>query len=57
VFFPLPVTVVITLLGFIAGSVIMNTIIAELPKEKEGRLLYFFLGAVFYTGLLISISH
>ena len=55
VFFPLPATVIITLLGYIAGAVIMNTMIAELPREKEGRFVYFFLGAVFFTGLLILI--
>jgi hypothetical protein len=55
VFLPQPLTVIITLLGFVSGGVIMTTIIAELPGEKEGRFLYFFLGAALYAGLLISI--
>ena len=55
VFLPQPLTVIITLLGFVSGGVIMTTIIAELPGEKEGHFLYFFLGAVLYAGLLILI--
>jgi hypothetical protein len=55
VFLPMPVTVIITLLGFISGGVIMTTMIAELPREKQGRFLYFFLGAALYAGLLVSI--
>ena len=55
VLLPLPVTVIITLLGFISGGVIMTTMIAELPREKQGRFLYFFLGAALYAGLLVSI--
>jgi zinc transporter ZupT len=52
VFLPQPATVIITLLGFISGGVIMNTMIAELPRENQGRFLYFFLGAALYAGLL-----
>ena len=55
IFLPQPVMVVITLLGFVSGGIIMTTMIAELPGEKEGRFLYFFLGAALYAGLLISI--
>ena len=55
VFLPQPLTVIITLLGFVSGGVIMTTMMEELPREKEGRFLYFFLGAVLYAGLLISI--
>jgi hypothetical protein len=55
VFLPQPLTVIITLLGFVSGGVIMTTMMEELPEEKEGHFLYFFLGAVFYAGLLILI--
>jgi hypothetical protein len=44
------------LLGFLSGGIIMNAIVSELPKEKEGRLLYFLGGGVFYTALLIILS-
>ena len=44
------------LLGFISGGIIMNAIVSELPKEKEGRFLAFLLGGAFYTALLIILS-
>lgn len=55
VFLPQPLTVIITLLGFVSGGVIMSTMMEEMPEEKDGHFLYFFLGAVIYAGLLISI--
>ncbi len=44
------------LLGFLAGGIIMNAIVSELPKEKEGRLLFFLSGGAFYTALLIILG-
>lgn len=44
------------LLGFLSGGIIMNAIVSELPKEKEGRLLSFLLGGAFYTAILILLS-
>jgi hypothetical protein len=44
------------LLGFLSGGIIMNAIVSELPKEKEGRLLYFLGGGAFYTALLIILT-
>jgi hypothetical protein len=44
------------LLGFISGGIIMNAMVSELPNEEEGRILYFFFGAAFYTALLIILS-
>jgi hypothetical protein len=49
--FPKPIVAV--LLGLIAGAVIVNTLIGELPREKEGRFFPFVFGAVFYTVLLL----
>jgi hypothetical protein len=43
------------LLGFLAGGVIVNTMIEELPREKEGRFVPFVLGAVVYTTLLMIV--
>jgi hypothetical protein len=49
--FPKPIVAV--LLGLVAGAVIVNTLIGELPREKEGRFFPFVFGAVFYTVLLL----
>ena len=49
--FPRPVIAI--LLSLVAGGVIVNTLIGELPKEKEGRFIPFVLGAFCYTGLLL----
>lgn len=45
--------IVAVLLGLVAGGVIVNTLIGELPREKEGRFVPFVCGAVFYTALLL----
>jgi hypothetical protein len=44
------------LLGFLAGGIIMNAIVSELPKEKDGRILSFLFGGAVYTALLIILS-
>jgi hypothetical protein len=44
-----------TLLGLNSGGVIINSMIMELPKEKEGRFWPFFFGAVAYSVLLLLI--
>ena len=51
--FPKPV--VITLLGLVSGGVVMNSMIMELPSEKEGRFGAFCAGAGAYTVLLLLI--
>ena len=48
-----PVPVIGILLGGVAGGVIANTVISELPREKQGKFVPFLGGAVIYTGLLI----
>ena len=45
--------IVAVLLGLVAGGVIVNTLIGELPREKEGRFVPFVCGAVFYSALLL----
>ena len=52
----LPKTMVITLLGFISGAIIMNTLIMELPREKEGRFWPFAIGAILYTAILLPLG-
>jgi hypothetical protein len=44
-----------TLLGFNSGGVVINSMIMELPAEKEGRFWAFCLGAVGYSLLLLLI--
>ncbi len=44
-----------TLLGFNSGGVVINSMVMELPKEKEGRFWWFTLGAVGYSVLLLLI--
>ncbi|MCJ7681709.1 MAG: hypothetical protein MUP70_13345, partial [Candidatus Aminicenantes bacterium] len=45
--------IVAVLLGVVAGGVIVNTLIGELPREKEGRFFPFVFGAFSYTVLLL----
>ena len=47
--------VIITGLGLVSGGVVMNSMIMELPGEKDGRFWPFVAGAVFYTGLLALV--
>jgi hypothetical protein len=44
-----------TLLGLNCGGVIINSMIMELPREKEGRFWPFCFGAVAYSVLLLLI--
>jgi hypothetical protein len=47
---------ILTATGFIAGGVIMNNMIAELPGDREGRYWPFALGAVGYALLTLLMS-
>ena len=42
-------------LGLISGGVVMNSMVMELPTEKDGRLWPFVTGAAVYTALLLLI--
>ena len=44
---------IITSLGLISGGVVMNSMVMELPTEKDGRFWPFVTGAVAYTALLL----
>ncbi len=50
--FDLPVMALTLLLAFISGAVIMNSLIMELPSEKDGRFLPFMAGGLVY-GLIL----
>ena len=47
---------VITLLGILSGAIIMNSMIMELPREKEGKFVSFLCGGLFYAGLLLHVE-
>ncbi len=51
----LPQPVVVVLFGFVAGAVIMNSMIMELPREKEGKFGAFLLGGIIDTALLLLL--
>ena len=53
--FHLPLTVVVLLGGLVAGGVIMNSILMELPREKEGRFIPFLIGALGYGIVLLFL--
>ena len=48
-------TTIITCLGLVSGGVVMNSMVMELPSEKDGRLWPFVSGAAAYTLLLLLI--
>jgi hypothetical protein len=52
VLFAMPPPVVSLLLAFVAGAVIINSAVAELPTGKDGRMLPFIAGGVIYGALL-----
>jgi hypothetical protein len=47
--------VIITLLGFVSGGVVMNSMILELPDHEEHHFGAFVLGALAYTALLAFV--
>ena len=50
--FELPRPLLGILLGLVAGSVMANTVISELPRQRQGRLVPFVLGALVYAFFL-----
>jgi hypothetical protein len=53
VFVEFPKSFTTILLGFLSGGVIMNCVLAELPREKRGSFWFFFSGGIFYAVLLL----
>jgi hypothetical protein len=53
----IPKPILVNLVAVVAGGVIVNTSISELPKEGEGRRWPFLAGALVYTALLLTLSH
>ena len=53
----IPGPVLLDMGAIVAGGVIVNCAIAELPREREASFWSFFAGAVAYTALLLTLSH
>jgi hypothetical protein len=49
----IPRPIACTLMGLVSGGVIMNSMINELPHEKEGKFWPFVLGAVAYAAIVL----
>lgn len=49
----IPGPLVCTLMGLVSGGVIMNSMITELPREKEGKFWAFVLGAGLYAAIML----
>ena len=54
--FALPHHVLALLVAFIAGAIIMNSLIMELPTEKDGRFISFMTGGLFYGLILLPLG-
>ena len=50
---PLPEFLAYTLLGFVAGVLIMDTVTSELAGQAEGRFFAFLTGGIVYTFILL----
>jgi hypothetical protein len=52
----IPDTILCILMGLVSGGVIMNSMIMELPREKEGGFWPFLAGAVFYAAIVLAAT-
>jgi hypothetical protein len=50
----LPKSVVVILFGLVAGGVLVNTMIMELPRHQKGKFIPFLIGAAVYATLIIG---
>ncbi len=53
----IPDAAVFDMMAIVAGGVIVNAAIAELPKERHASYWSFCVGAVAYAALLLALSH
>jgi hypothetical protein len=53
VFWELPKSTVVILFGIVAGGVLVNTVLMELPRHQKGKFVPFLIGATAYAALLI----
>lgn len=56
VLFALPGHILALLVAFISGAIIVNSLIMELPAEKDGRFLSFMAGGLVYGLILLPLG-
>jgi len=54
--FVMPHMVLALMFAFVSGGIIINSIMMELPKEKDGRFLPFVAGGVCYALILLPLG-
>ena len=52
----IPDTIAAIGISFVAGGVLLNTFQYELPKKEKGGYVWFVLGALLYTAILLSLG-
>jgi hypothetical protein len=55
-FFALPRDLLALSVAFISGAIIMNSLIMELPSEKDGRFVPFMTGGIAYGIILLPLG-
>lgn len=53
----IPTQILVNIVAFVAGGVVVNSAIGELPEERHRRTSYFVSGAIVYSALLLVLSH
>ena len=53
----IPMPIMVDMVAFVAGGVVVNAAIAEIPKERQGHYWSFLTGAIVYTAVLLTLSH
>ena len=54
---PVPAPLLLDLVAFVAGGVIINSVIVELSHKREGSYVFFLTGTAVYAALLLTLSH
>jgi len=50
------ITFIIPMMSFVAGGIIMNTMVMEMPRDEENRFSYFLMGAVLFAAAIIAFN-
>ncbi len=53
----IPTSGLLDLVAFVAGGVIVNSVIVELSQKRKGHYPFFLAGTVVYAALLLTLSH
>lgn len=52
----IPLSWIIIAMSFVSGGVLLNVLHYELPKRELRKYVYFVLGALIYTGLIVRVG-